>query len=352
MKALVDSTLQKLIEQWNIKHTQSLELLSWVQPASMDIPVGSACYHVKHKFIPFQDTVQYVTDKLCVEKFSTDEWAVLYKGQTYLFPCLDIDLPSNYFWKVSPKSSLWRIDVLIRAVVDQTGMYDTVMPGTVWQLWLEVTPQSFNIKIHKGTTITQLMLFDVDQQAPEYDRSAPFVFVDGKQQEPLFYEDKMVVSIWVGNEETVWYVARYTNEIIDLSKRDHYPWHRFFQEVKMFWSGDWKKITLEKDKFYILPTKEGINVPPQYAIELVPSSHLVWELRVHYAWFFDPGRGQGRGAIGVLEIRTHEDTIVYDGQPICLMEVYTNEKIPAVSYWDAGNNYQSQNGVRLSKYFA
>lgn len=351
MKVLVDRSLHNCIETWIIKHTEGNILHDHVQPASMDIPVGSVCFHVKYAFLPFGDTVDYVANKLQVERFDTRWWVTLYKGQTYLFPCLDIDIPANYFGKISPKSSLWRIDVLIRAVVDHTGMYDTIMPWTAGQLWLQVTPQSFNIRVEAGTPLTQLMLFDQATAAPEYDRSAWFLFDQWKQLAPLFYEDKMVVSIGVWNHETIGYVARYTNEIIDLSKRNFYPWHRFFEEVTQTWWWDWNKITLEKGKFYILPTKEAIAIPPQYSVELVPSSHLVGELRVHYAWFFDPWFGMKQGNTGVLEIRTHENTIVYDGQPICLMQVYTNESLPDKIYGHAGNTYQGQQGARLAKYF-
>lgn len=89
---------------------------------------------------------------------------------------------------------------------------------------------------------------------------------------------------------------------------------------------------------------------------MVPFSQHVGELRAHYAGFFDPGFGYGnngelKGAAGVLEVRPHETITVYDGQPICLMEFFRNAENPRVPYGSAGNNYQSQCGPKLAKYF-
>lgn len=142
------------------------------------------------------------------------------------------------------------------------------------------------------------------------------------------------------------------------------------------------RLTLEKDRFYILSTKERISVPLHLSGEMIPFSHRVGEvphccpppsksmlvvvtaaqvqesagsrgecsqnsvpvcrcvgatprltsigrvqLRAHYAGFFDPGFGYGlageiKGTVGVLEVRPHETITIYDGQPICLMEFF------------------------------
>jgi hypothetical protein len=126
------------------------------------------------------------------------------------------------------------------------------------------------------------------------------------------------------------------------------------------WWGKWWVIVnpkelsereLEKDTFYILTTKEAIRVPSGYSMELVPSSHLMGELRVHYAWFFDPGWWGDFWRVGVLEVRPYEDLIIYDGQPICLAQLYTNKAIPDQVYGDAWNNYHQQEWPKLAKYF-
>lgn len=115
-------------------------------------------------------------------------------------------------------------------------------------------------------------------------------------------------------------------------------------------------MTLEKDKFYILCTKEKVSIPTFLSAEMIPFSHNIGELRAHYAGFFDPGFGYGvngevHGTVGVLEVRPHETITVYDGQPICLMDFYKNSKIPEKPYGTANNNYQNQQGPKLAKFF-
>jgi hypothetical protein len=45
-------------------------------------------------------------------------------------------------------------------VVDGCGLYDIVPgDGQERELWLEISPRSFNVRVHEGTAVTQLMLF-------------------------------------------------------------------------------------------------------------------------------------------------------------------------------------------------
>jgi len=73
--------------------------------------------------------VRYLVDKLTIEDYDACDGVTLFKGQTYLIPCLFLDLPSGFLAKVSPKSSIGRIDVLVRTVFDRSGFYDTVAPA-------------------------------------------------------------------------------------------------------------------------------------------------------------------------------------------------------------------------------
>ena len=151
------------------------------------------------------------------------------------------------------------------------------------------------------------------------------------------------------------YEAKSTNEVIDLSKRN-IDWKKFFKKLKINKKSKNYKYTLEKDKFYILSTKEKISVPLDLSAEMIPFSNLVGELRAHYAGFFDPGWGYGekgkiKGANGTLEVRAYEDITIYDGQPICLMEFYKNKQLPEKHYGSVGNNYQSQSKPKLAKFF-
>jgi dCTP deaminase len=167
------------------------------------------------------------------------------------------------------------------------------------------------------------------------------------------FDNKLILSLEL-TKNNCGYQAKDTNDVIDLNKKNH-DWKDFFKEIKLS-NKNGLKINLEKDKFYILSTKEKIMIPPNYSSEMIPFSHLIGELRVHYAGFFDPGFGYSKdnklkGSKGTLEIRAHENIIIYDGQPICFMEFFKNKSIPNEIYNFKKNNYQGQKKAKLSKFF-
>jgi dCTP deaminase len=99
-----------------------------------------------------------------------------------------------------------------------------------------------------------------------------------------------------------------------------------------------------------------VQVPPDYAAEMVPFDPLVGEFRVHYAGFFGPGFGYagagGTGARAVLEVRSREVPFILEHGQIVGRLVY--EKMlarPDQLYGQGiGSNYQAQ-GLKLSKHF-
>jgi len=342
MKALVDSHLKQIISEGLVSHMSSdIDLREYIQPASIDLPIGDSVYLVKHKFLPFESDVFASMKDYCVTKFDAQDGVVLYKGQTYLIPCLKVHLSDDIFWKVSPKSSIGRIDVLVRTVFDNIWLYDTIKAWSEGELWLEVTPQSFNIKVFKGISLSQIMFFDMTDYwgILIYDPQTILLDVDNNQplSNPMFCGEDMVVSLWLMSD-VIGYIALNTNYIIDLSQVNSLDYHDFFRELFCLpWH--WvPRISLDQWKFYILMTKEIIQVPQEYSIELVPFSHLLWEVRVHYAWFLDPWFC----STCVLEMRPHDDLMIYHGQPICLVHVYHNKWVPEKLYGSCNNNYQCQ----------
>lgn len=79
MLALVDTHLKKAIQSGKISHVDEMDLLGSVQPASLDLPIGSHLYHLENKFLPFSTTIQERIDKLATDKISTKNGTVLYK---------------------------------------------------------------------------------------------------------------------------------------------------------------------------------------------------------------------------------------------------------------------------------
>ena len=115
-------------------------------------------------------------------------------------------------------------------------------------------------------------------------------------------------------------------------------------------------LILDPGEFYILASKEAVQVPPDYAAEMVPFDPLVGEFRVHYAGFFDPGfgheAGMGRGARAVLEVRSREVPFILEHGQIVGRLVYERMLArPDTLYGQGiGSNYQAQS-LKLSKHF-
>ena len=144
-----------------------------------------------------------------------------------------------------------------------------------------------------------------------------------------------------------------TPALIDVERRAGYAVAEFWEPIPA--RAD-QTLILDPDEFYILASKEAVQVPPDYAAEMVPFDPLVGEFRVHYAGFFDPGFGYagagGRGARAVLEVRSREVPFIIEHGQIVGRLVY--EKMlarPDTLYGQGiGSNYQAQ-GLKLSKHF-
>ena len=116
-----------------------------------------------------------------------------------------------------------------------------------------------------------------------------------------------------------------------------------------------KRLILDPDEFYILASKEAVQVPPTHAAEMEPFNALMGEFRVHYAGFFDPGFGHARRAArhqAVLEVRSHKvPFILEDGQMIGRLIYEPLSEPPAQLYGrEIGSHYQAQ-ALKLSKHF-
>ena len=151
----------------------------------------------------------------------------------------------------------------------------------------------------------------------------------------------------------VGYRAKRHTGLIDVERRAGYDVAEFWEPIR---ARKDQSLILDPDEFYILASKEAVQVPPDYAAEMVPFDPLVGEFRVHYAGFFDPGFGYagagGRGARAVLEVRSREVPFILEHGQIVGRLVY--EKMlerPKSLYGERiGSNYQAQ-GLKLSKHF-
>lgn len=341
LPVLPQQKVQDLINSKHIKAESPFEEVQ-LQPASLDLRLGSVAYRVPGSFLPSaRESVYAKLGRLTMYGLDISESAILEKGAVYIIPLEEsLNLPEHISAKASPKSSIGRLDVFTRLIGEEGVRFDTLPQGYKGKLYLEVVPLTFSIVVHRGDRLNQLR------------------FVDHKANVPVINAPAQVEEQWLsvdlsGDEHgLIGYRARRHAPIVDLAQVGVHPLNEFWEPL---YANDTSDLILSPEEFYILVSKEKVSVPPHYAADLVPYDVSVGELRIHYAGFFDPGFGfnaPGGGTPAVLEVRAHDvPALVEDGQPIgrLVFEPLT-DATNSLYGQDLGSNYANQ-GLKLSKYF-
>jgi dCTP deaminase len=234
--------------------------------------------------------------------------------------------------------------------------FDRIEPGYHGPLYAEISPLTFPVLVREGSRLSQIRfrrghaLLGADALRDLHARER---LVDAEDAD---VSEGVAVSVdlaGLGPDGLVGYRAKRHTGVIDVERRAGYAVHDFWEPMTA--RAD-KSLILDPSEFYILASKEAVQVPPDYAAEMVPFDPLVGEFRVHYAGFFDPGFGYagagGKGARAVLEVRSREVPFILEHGQIVGRLVY--EKMlakPDKLYGQGiGSNYQAQS-LKLSKHF-
>lgn len=326
---------------------------SHIQPASLDLRLGAKAWRVAASFLPNGKNVT-VLDKiksLQMYEMNLDEKAIFERGCVYIVELEErIYLPNDVFARANPKSSTGRLDIFARVLTDKGECFDDIPRGFEGKLYAEISPRTFSVRVSRGDRLTQLRFMKEDiESVPNEFRKLPFT-VDVLGESASDYEKKLAG----GFPPIVGWRARKHAGLIDLSLIKHYSVFDYWEPVFARKSGG---IILDPDDFYILATAESIEIPYDFAAEMLPYDTAFGEFRVHYAGFFDPGFGiseaGGAGAKGVLEVRTHEVPFLIDaGQNVGHLNFEPMLAVPEKIYGKSlGSNYQGQ-GLMLAKQFA
>jgi dCTP deaminase len=329
-----------------------------IQPASIDLRLGEVAYRVRASFLPGPDsTVAERIDDLKLHEIPLGDGAVLETGCVYIVPLLEsLALPADIAGAANPKSSTGRLDVFTRVIADATRGFDRIRPGYHGPLYAEISPRTFPVLVREGSRLSQIRfrhghavlagaaLAALHEQERLVDTAVPDL------------SDGVPVGVDLrgfGADRFIGYRAKRHTGLIDVDRRASYDVAEFWEPIRARRD---ESLILDPDEFYILASREAVQVPPDYAAEMVPFDPLVGEFRVHYAGFFDPGFGYagagGRGARAVLEVRSREVPFILEHGQIVGRLVY--EKMlarPDTLYGEGiGSNYQAQS-LKLSKHF-
>jgi dCTP deaminase len=304
------------------------------QPASLDLRLGPVAYQLRASFLPFRESIEQrlnderANNDLVIERVSLESGATLQRGSVYLVPLLEsLALPADVRGRSNPKSTTGRLDVFTRVITDGTPRFDEVRPGYCGPLYLEVSPQSFPVRVHAGASLNQLRLLQgatsmSDGALRAVYAEQPLLYDDDDRPIPLDrvgFNDGLCMGIDLSGRMTdgiIGYRAHPNPPAVDLARVGQYDPADFWEPIKASVRDGY---ILEANRFYILVSKERIRVPPEFAAEMVVYDAGAGEIRTHYAGFFDPGFGFGDGSVlgtkVVMEVRAREvPFMVYDGQ--------------------------------------
>jgi dCTP deaminase len=323
-------SIQALVDTGAISAPQALAP-DQTQPASLDLRLGARAWRVRASFLPRPG--RRVADRIAdvaMHEVDLTRGVVLERGCVYIAEVMErLALPPAVCARANPKSSTGRVDIFVRLLTDGQPAFDDVASGYAGPLYLEIAPQTFSILVRTGTRLNQLRL----------KTGAPRALA--------------VRSVGVELGEGIsGFRARRHAGVIDMDLEGGHDPRDFFEALQARRG----ELLLDPGEFYILASKQAVEIPVDQAAEMTPIDPAVGEFRVHYAGFFDPGFGTaeagGQGSRGVLEVRSRETPfLLEDGQTVARLVFEPLTERPDRLYGAHGSHYQRQ-GLRLSKHFA
>lgn len=303
--------------------------------SAMDLHLSYDCYEmIKGSIKPFDISYkEIIKDSYYAKKLSPDESDsfLLIKGQCYIFKIIENLNPciKNFpiFGQATAKSTIGRVDVIARLVVDGMNEYEkfTPMDITSGEMFLEITPITFNVKLQTGKSISQLRFF---YEEIENSIVSGKKFITSVLHSPNNTSNEGTLSVNLSNEQlsntnnTVASAYRAKDKIdtpIELWKKktesEKYMQKDFWDTVSSDEHNEKKTINIDPNRFYILRSKERISLNEGICIYCRAMDETLGEMRIHYAGFVHPFFGYKRsdGKTGtplIFEVRGHNVKIL------------------------------------------
>lgn len=284
--------------------------------------------------------------------------------QTYLFKLRESLAglgDSGIYGQATAKSSIGRMDVLARLIVDQMDSYDGFAPKKITDgsgaLFIEVTPITFNVKVKPGIPLTQLRFFygRPEQCRVESDEIFRTILPGAESSGGTLSVDLSVTEIH-GHP----LVSLRANEM----QKDEDPLPLWVEasgsapDPSKYWRFEKAdknhRLRITKGSFYILRSKERIAVPSGIAVYCRAIDEIFGEMRIHYAGFVHPFFGlhrkdETRGTPLIFEVRGHDiDANLADGEKMARLILY---RMSSDAEDDGVPVVYNEQILKLSQYF-
>ena len=310
--------------------------------SALDLSLSSEGYRMLEGCIkPFGESYdQILKNERFAKRLPENKTFVLEPKQTYVFRLNERLGPKlltseAIYGQATARSSVGRVDVLARLIVDGMNSYEGFCPADLQsptgQMYLEITPITFRVRIRPGIALSQLRLFYGSPTDCEISAKELFGTVlqggnskDGSLSVDLSNDPKIggcafraspnqkdIVALWKGPPTN-------TRRLWELMKSSEVPTE-----------GEPKgSIRLKKNAFYILRSKERISLPGGIAVYCRAIDETIGEMRIHYAGFVHPLFGRERdddqtGTPLIFEVRGHDVKVMLtDGEKMAKLTFY------------------------------
>lgn len=306
---LSDRSIRELIARGEVLAGVPI-LDAQVQPSSLDLRLGEIGYEIRASVLPAHTRIEEQLERVRIRELRLDQPAVLEVGKSYLIPLVEsLSLPSHIAARANPKSTTGRLDTVVRLLADYAPEVDKVPKGYRGQLFVEVSPRSFNLIARAGARLTQLRFLEgvvrpSDASLRRLSRRATLVYHrNGSAARPLISRGLHIsVNLRAGADYTITGLQAVPNpHPIDVDVRDEYDPLLFWRPIEEQTDGT---VLIEPNRFYLFSSVERICLPADHAAVMRPRNAMVGEFLFHYAGFFDPGYGYPYGAAAGLAIRS------------------------------------------------
>lgn len=300
-------------------------------------------------------------DELKVRLEKCGDSYLLKRRKTYVFPLRERLTRSlgeaGFYGQATAKSSIGRLDVLARLIVDGMDTYECFdaerLKKASGMMYLEITPITFDIRVRAALSLTQLRLF--------YGRPEDSEITGGEICKSILGSDarEKVLTLNLGPDEiggirVSAFCAKTDDSCAAISlwaKKQETPW-KYWRFVK---ADAQKRLQIESEQFYILRSMERLYVPNGIAIYCEATDETIGEMRIHYTGFVHPGFGMKRkdnqpGTPLIFEVRGHQvKANLKHGEKMANLRFYRMSSYDSESL-EINKSYNDQN-LQLSNVF-
>lgn len=372
----------KNVKDWDSKKKRE----NPIDHSSIDLTLSKEGYEMVNGSIKptkqdaYKRTILENPDYAKVHDAESDGIFLLENKHTYVF-ALNEKLDgrrlknSPIFGRATAKSSVGRVDVLGRLIVDKMDHYEYFdhgkLPSQEVEMFLEITPITFNVRVKVGEPLSQLRLFyyhpDISRMKGKELYRCLLHRQESVEDETLsvdlsgtevFKKDKSVyrnnIAAFKGKVKQDIAIDLWEHEETNRPNPNDY-WECIEADRK-------KRLLVEKDNFYILRSKERLCLPEGIAVYCRAIDEAIGEMRIHYAGFAHPFFGKDRkdkkeGTPLIFEVRGHNINVnLVDDERLARLAFYRMSKDckkpePEDYEEDEKKDDYNEQELRLSKFF-